>query len=313
MVKIPTIKQNDNTVMPIIGLGTYTSTGGDCKRAVKDAIDAGYRHFDTAYFYENEAEVGEAIREKIAEGAIKREDVYIVTKLWCHFHDPERVEKACRLSLKNFGLDYIDMYLMHWPYAYVYEGDRVMFPTDPSGEVKLSDVDYVDTWKAMEKLVGLGLTKSIGVSNFNSKQLTRLLSAATIKPVHNQIEAHPGLSQKKLIEFCKNLNIVVTGYCPLGRPEGNRGDFLNDKKIIEIGKKYNKSSAQVILRWLVDSGVVPIPKSVTKSRIQANIDIFDFQLSAEDRQVLDGFNTGHRIIPMTHAKNSPHYPFHEEF
>lgn len=314
-VDVPYVTHNDGTKMPVLGLGTYTSLGGDCERAVIDAIDAGYRHIDTAYFYENEEDVGNAIRAKISEGVIKREDIFVVTKLWCHFHEPERVEYACRKSLSNFGLDYVDLYLMHWPYSYIYRGDDVMMPTNAKGEVELSDVDYLDTWKAMEKLVELGLTKSIGVSNFNSQQLSRLLANCKIKPIHNQIECHPGLNQKKLIEVCKNHDIVVTGYCPLGRPEPAKQlpKFIFDDKVKAIGAKYNKTPAQVVLRYLIELGVAPIPKSVNKKRIEENIKIFDFELSADDRKVLDSYHTGERLIPMVHAKKSINYPFNIEF
>ncbi|XP_055845513.1 aldo-keto reductase family 1 member B1-like [Episyrphus balteatus] len=315
MPNVPLITQNNGTKIPALGLGTYTSLGGDCERAVRDAIDAGYRHIDTAYFYENEEEVGRAVRDKIAEGVIKREDIYIVTKLWCHFHDPEKVEYACRKSLKNFGLDYVDLYLMHWPYGYVHRGDNEMFPTKANGDVELSDVDYVDTWKAMEKLVDLGLTKSIGVSNFNSEQLKRLLSNCSIKPIHNQIECHPALNQKKLIALCKELDIIVTAYCPLGRPDPAKKTpgFLFDPKVKEIGDKYKKSPAQVVLRYLIEIGVVPIPKTVTKSRLAENLDVFDIKLSADDHKFLDTFNTGERVIPMDHAIKSIHYPFNIEY
>lgn len=311
MVQAPIITLNDGTKMPAFGLGTYTALRGECERAVKQAIDAGYRHFDTAYFYENEHEVGKAIKDKISEGVIKRDDVYVVTKLWCHFHDPERVEKACRKSLENFGLDYVDCYLMHWPYGYAYEGDDVMFPTDAKGEVILSDVDYVDTWKEMEKLVGLGLTKSIGVSNFNSEQLQRLLSVVKIKPVHNQIECHAGLTQKKLIKFCQDKDIAVTAYCPLGRPDvaSKTPKYLFDETVKAIGDKYKKTPAQVVLRYLVELGVVPIPKSVTKNRIEENINIFNFKLDAEDHKILESYNDGKRLIQMDHAKKSKYYPF----
>ena len=309
------LKHSDGTTVPAIGLGTYTSMGGDCERAVRDAIDAGYRHIDTAYFYENEHEVGNAINAKIEEGVVKREDVFLVTKLWCHFHEPKRVEYACRKSLTYLGLDYIDLYLMHWPYSYVYRGDSVLMPTNANGEVELSDVDYLDTWKAMEQLVELGLVKSIGVSNFNSEQLTRLLANCKIKPIHNQIECHPALNQKKLIKFCLQHSIVVTGYCPLGRPDPAKKlpKFIFDDEVKAIGDKYNKTPAQVVLRYLNELGVVPIPKSVTKNRIIENINIFDFKLSPEDHKVLDSYNTGERLIPMEHAKESIHYPFNIEF
>ncbi|CAD7084139.1 unnamed protein product [Hermetia illucens] len=311
MSKVPQIKLNNGELMPGFGLGTYKSVGGDGRQAIKDAIDLGYRQFDTAFFYENEDEVGQAIKEKIAEGVIKREDAFVVTKLWSHFHDPDKVEHACRLSLGNLGLDYIDLYLMHWPYGYEYEGDKIMFPTNANGEIRLSNVDYLDTWKAMENLVSLGLVKSIGVSNFNEKQIDRLLSAAKIKPVCNQIEYHPGLQQTQLVQHCVNKGIAVTGYSPLGCPDPSRDvpNFITNANVKAIGAKYNKSSAQVILRYLVESNVVPIPKSSKKHRLLENISIFDFQLDEEDHKALAALNINQRVFPMSHASKSQYYPF----
>lgn len=200
-----------------------------------------------------------------------------------------------------------------------------------------SDVDYLDTWKAMEALVEKGLVKSIGVSNFNSEQLARLLANCKIKPIHNQIECHPALNQKPLIALCKKNDIVVTAYCPLGRPDPAQKSpkFLFDDKVKAIGDKYKKSSAQVVLRYLVsffynkisdlnvifyfilkfqiEIGAVPIPKSVNKNRIVENINVFDFKLSPEDHKILDTFNTGDRLIPMDHAKKSKYYPFNIEY
>lgn len=313
---IPTyVTHNDGTKAQAIGLGTYESLSGDCERAVKDAIDIGYRHFDGAYFYQNEAEVGKAIRDKIAEGVIKREDVFVVSKLWNHFHEPHRVEYACRKTVENFGLDYIDLYLMHWPYSYVYRGDDELLPTLPNGEVEMSDVDFLDTWREMEKLVDLGLTKSIGVSNFNSEQLARLLANCRIKPIHNQIECHPALNQKKLTALCKQHGIVVTGYCPLGRPDVAKKtpNFIFDEQVQRIAQKYGKSTAQVVLRYLIEIGTVPLPKSVNKKRLAENFGVFDFKLTAEDHKVLDSYNTGERLIPQDHAKGSKDYPFHIEY
>lgn len=297
--------------MPFFGLGTFQSSGDEGKLAIRHAIDVGYRMFDTAYFYENETAVGVAIKEKITEKVISRKDVCIVSKLWCNFHEPELVEHACRLTLKNFGLDYIDQYLMHWPHAYKYVGDDVMFPLDDNGDVIMNEIDYIDTWRAMERLVELGLTKSIGVSNFNEAQLERLLSVAKIKPVCNQIECHPGLIQKKLISFCRDNNIVVTGYSPLGRPDptNNLTNYVSDSQIVEIAKKHNKSPGQIILRYLVENDVVPIPKSSNMKRIEENINIFDFKLDDLDHKILQTFNTGHRIFPMLHAAKSKYYPF----
>lgn len=165
----------------------YLQSDGETGLATKYAIDSGYRHFDTAYLYGNEREVGQAIQEKIDEGVVKREDIFIVTKLWNTHHEPDKVEKACRTSCDNLGLGYIDLYLMHYPVAFKEREPFEFWPLNPNGQHDHADVDYVDTWKAMEKLVGLGLVRSIGISNFNSQQVDRLLANCTIKPVTNQV------------------------------------------------------------------------------------------------------------------------------
>nr|XP_036671726.1 aldo-keto reductase family 1 member B1 [Drosophila suzukii] len=305
------LKHNDGTQIQPIGLGTFASTEGDCERAVLHAIDVGYRHIDTAYFYGNEGEVGAAVRKKIAEGVIKREDIFITTKLWCHFHEPERVEHACRKTLENIGLDYVDLYLIHWPFSYKYRGDNELIPKDANGEVELVDIDYLDTWRAMEKLIDLGLTKSIGVSNFNSEQLSRLLANCKIKPIHNQIEVHPALDQTKLIALCKQNDIVVTAFCPLGRAnaELRTPAFMFDGKVQTIGNKYNKSIAQVLIRYLIELGTVPLPKSSNPKRIEENFNVFDFKLDAEDHALLDLYHTGERVAHARQAIKSKYYPF----
>ncbi|KAH8378869.1 hypothetical protein KR009_001850 [Drosophila setifemur] len=308
---IPYLEHNNGTRIQGIGLGTFSSLGGDCERATLKAIDVGYRHIDCAYFYGNESEVGAAVRQKIKEGVIKREDIHITSKLWNHFHEPERVEHACRKTLENFGLDYVDLYLIHWPFSYVYRGDEVMIPTDENGEVELNDVDFLDTWRAMEKLVELGLTKSIGVSNFNAEQLSRLLANCKIKPIHNQIECNPAFIQRKLIDLCKQNDILVTGYCPLrrGNPSTQTPNYIYDDRVKAIGEKYNKSTAQVVLRYLFELGTIPLPKSSNPQRIKENFDIFDFKLDAQDHALLETFNTGDRLILAAQAVKSKNYPF----
>ncbi|EDW93318.1 aldo-keto reductase family 1 member B1 [Drosophila yakuba] len=304
-------KHNDGTHIQGIGLGTFASTEGDCERAVLHAIDVGYRHIDTAYFYGNEAEVGAAVRKKIAEGVIKREDIFITTKLWCNFHEPERVEYACRKTLANIGLDYVDLYLIHWPFSYKYRGDNELIPKDANGEVELVDIDYLDTWGAMEKLVELGLTKSIGVSNFNEEQLTRLLANCKIKPIHNQIEVHPALDQKNLIALCKKNGILVTAFSPLGRhnAELRTPAFMYDGKVQTIADKYNKSIAQVLIRYVIELGTIPLPKSSNPKRIEENFNVFDFKLSAEDHAILDSYHNGERVAHARQAIKSKYYPF----
>lgn len=288
---------------------------------VKYAIEVGYRHIDTAFGYGNEREVGQAIQEKISDGTVTREELFIVTKLPNTHHGPEDVERSCRMSLSNLNLDYVDLYLMHTPMGWKFLGDGPEHdtPKDKDGNLIFSDVDYVDTWRAMEELVDKGLVKSIGVSNFNSHQLSRVLEMCKIKPVTNQVECGPTINQSRLREFCKtNGGIVITAYTPLGRmkavsPDGPEA-AVNDPRVIEIGQKYRKTPAQVVLRYLIQLGeTVPIPKSSKKARVLENLSVFDFELTEDEVNVLTSFNTGQRHIPFPLGVPHPHYPFHADF
>lgn len=178
-----------------------------------------------------------------------------------------------------------------------------------------SDVDYLDTWRAMEKLVDLGLVKSIGASNFNSEQIDRLIREGRIKPVTNQVECSPTINQRKMIEFCKERNIYVVAYSPLGQPNPKlkEPDYLYSDKTAAIARKHNKTPAQIGLRFLVELGAIPIPKSVNEDRIASNIDIFDFQLDEDDRRIMESFNTGRRIVKLSDAKHAKYWPFGIEF
>ncbi|KAL5290865.1 hypothetical protein ACFFRR_010326 [Megaselia abdita] len=313
----PKVKLNNSLEMPCLGLGTYQSEHDEGEKAIKYAVDIGYRHFDTAFFYQNEAEVGKALRDKIAEGVVKREDVFVVTKLWNVHHAPELVEPACQKSLDNLGLGYIDLYLMHLPVAYKYIDEKNLLPKNEEGVLQLDDIDYLDTYKAMEKLVKKGLVKSIGVSNFNSEQIERVLKNCEIKPVTNQVECHPMLNQKKLIQFCKERDIFLTAYCPVARPNPSekKPTFLYGEEMEKLTKKYNKTGPQIALRYLIQLGAIPIPKSITPSRIKENFEVFDFELSAEDMQIMDKFNTGERIVPflLIKGQNHKYFPFNIEF
>nr|XP_012219929.1 PREDICTED: aldose reductase-like [Linepithema humile] len=312
VLKTPKAKFYNGNEVPIFGLGTWKSKAGEVTQAVKDAIDIGYRHIDGAHVYGNEKEVGAAVQAKIAEGVVKREDLFITSKLWNTFHRPDLVEPALKQTLADLGLDYIDLYLIHWPVGYKEGGP--LFPTNPDGTVALSDVDFVDTWKIMEDMLSKGLTKNIGVSNFNSEQITRLLESAKVKPVTNQVECHPYLTQKKLSDFCKGKGILITAYSPLGSPDRpwakpDDPKLLEDKKLIELGQKYNKTPAQILIRYQLDRGHIVIPKSVTKSRIAQNGEVFDFNLSPEDIAYIDSFDCNGRICPLIGANDSPYYPF----
>lgn len=294
------LKLNNGYEMPAFGLGTMFAREDVGVQTIKDAIGIGYRHFDTAHLYGNEKQVGDGIRAKIAEGVIKREDVFVVTKLWNTYHEPDKVDMACRNSCSKLGLDYIDLYLMHSPMGFAYRGDSEedLFPKTAEGTLAFNEVDYVDTYKAMEKLIDTGLVRSIGVSNFNSEQIDRLLANCTIKPVTNQVEVGPSITQKKLTKFCKDRDIVITGFSPLGRPYASdlfpnapKLAFL-DPRVIAIGEKYGKTGAQVVLRYLYQLGVVLIPKSSNKQRMKENIEIFDFALTEEEVAVLETFDIG---------------------
>lgn len=310
------LKFNNGNEVPSFGIGTWKSKPGEVTVAVKDAIDIGYRHIDCAYVYGNEKDVGIAIRDKLNQGIIKRPELFITSKLWNTFHRPDLVEPAIKKTLSNLNLAYVDLYLIHWPMAYK-EGDS-LFPKNADDTPALSDVDYIDTWKAMEDLVTKGYVKNIGVSNFNSEQLDRLLKNCTIKPVTNQIECHPYLTQRKLSDFCKERDILVTAYSPLGSPDRpwakpDDPKLLEDEKLIELAKKYNKTPAQVLIRYQLDRGHIVIPKSVTKTRITQNSKVFDFKLSEEDIAYIDTFDCNGRICPMLGTESSPHYPFHIPF
>jgi len=246
------------------------------------------------------------------DGKIKRSDIFITTKLWNANHDPKDVEPAIKKSINDLKCEYIDLYLIHWPVA-LKDDEK-----DENGKHHFSMVDYVDTWKAMEALVQKGLAKSIGLSNFNHKQIQRVLDAATIKPANLQVEIHPYLSNAKLVEFTQKHGITVTAYSPLGsydrekkKPEDP--EVLEDKKLKELAEKYKKTVAQIALRWNTQRGIVVIPKSVKEEHIKGNIQLFDWKLSDEDFKTVEGLNIDKRFCLLSDDKEHPYWPFNEEY
>ncbi|XP_017269281.1 aldo-keto reductase family 1 member A1-A [Kryptolebias marmoratus] len=312
--------------MPMIGLGTWKSAPGQVKQAVLAALQCGYRHIDCAAIYGNEPEVGEALALWVGPGkALCREEVFVTSKLWNTKHDPADVEEACRSSLTHLGLSYLDLYLMHWPMAF--QPGKQLMPQREDGSIRYSDTHYRDTWTAMEKLVDKGLVKAIGLSNFNARQIDDILCTARHKPVMNQVECHPYFSQADLLAHCRSVGVSVTAYSPLGsgdRPWASPDEptVLEDPQLGAVAQKYQKSPAQVILRWHIQRGVVCIPKSVTPSRIQQNLNVFDFSLSQEDMKLIDSLNRNMRFIAPTVERDGkrvwrdaehPHFPFSDPY
>ncbi|XP_052745664.1 aldo-keto reductase family 1 member B1-like isoform X1 [Bicyclus anynana] len=314
-LKTPYVKLANGYECPILGLGTWKSKPGEVVQAVKDAIDIGYRHIDCAFVYGNEPEVGEAISAKIAEGVVKREDLFITSKLWNTFHRPDLVRGALLKTLQNLKLDYLDLYLIHWPQAYKEEGE--LFPADADGKIQFSDVDYLDTWRALEPLAREGLARSLGLSNFNSKQVERVLQAASVKPVVNQVECHPYLNQKRLQEFCEARGIKLTAYSPLGspdRPWAKPGEpqLMDDPKLQTLAARLGKTVAQILIRYQIERGIIVIPKSVTRSRILSNYQVLDFALAPEDVTLIDSFHCNGRLVPMTASLGHKYHPFEND-
>lgn len=264
-----TITLNNGVEMPQLGFGVWQVQNEEATAAAQTAIEVGYRSIDTAMIYQNEEGVGKAIKN----AGIAREDLFITTKVWNTDQGYEQTLKAFDESLEKLGLDYVDLYLVHWP--------TPQFDT------------YVDTYKALEKLYKDGRVKAIGVCNFHIEHLERILNECSVKPVLNQVECHPYLSQNELKEFCKKHDIYVEAWSPLQQG----GEVLQLDSIKEIANSVGKTPAQVVLRWHLQNDTIVIPKSVTPSRIKENFDVFDFELSQVQMETINKLNRNERKGP----------------
>ncbi|SMN19672.1 similar to Saccharomyces cerevisiae YDR368W YPR1 NADPH-dependent aldo-keto reductase [Maudiozyma saulgeensis] len=274
------LKLNTGASIPSVGLGTWKSTGeDDGYKSVIKALEVGYRHIDTAAIYKNEDQVGKAINDS----GVPRSEIFVTTKLWCtQQHDPK---EALEQSLKRLGLDYVDLYLMHWPVPLnprsIKDGNYLTIPFKEDGtrDVEIDSWNFIKTWELMQELPATGLTKAIGVSNFSINNIKDLLASPgnKITPAANQVELHPLLPQQELIDFCKSKGIVVEAYSPLG---SNNAPLLSEKIVIEVAKKNNVTPAEVVISWHVQRGYVVLPKSVNPDRITSNLKTF--VLSEED-------------------------------
>ncbi|XP_052583953.1 aldo-keto reductase family 1 member C18 isoform X2 [Peromyscus californicus insignis] len=294
--KAQKMELNDGHSIPVLGFGTYATEEHlkiKSMDSTKVAIDVGFRHIDCSHFYQNEEEVGKAIRSKIEDGTVKREDIFYTSKLWSTSHRPELVRPSLESSLRKLNLDYVDLYLIHFPVSL----------------------------KAMEKCKDAGLTKSIGVSNFNRRQLEMILNKPGLKykPVCNQVECHLYLNQSKLLDYCKMNDIILVAYGALGTQRyktcvnEDTPVLLDDPVLCAIARKYKRTPALIALRYQLQRGIVVLVKSFNEERIRENMQALDFQLASDHMKILDGLNRNFRYFPADMFNAHPSFPFFDEY
>lgn len=297
-MKTLTFSQNDK--MPIIGLGTWKSKPGEVYEAVLTALKTGYRHIDCAPIYGNEAEVGNAIRDAISQGVLERKDLWVTSKLWNDAHRKKDVIPALKKTLKDLKLDYLDLFLIHWPVA-LKKG--VMFPKGSDDFLSLEQVPVTETWQGMEAAVDEGLVRHIGVSNFNLERIKHLVNNSRIQPEMNQVELHPFLPQSDLLDGCRDLGVHLTAYSPLGSKDRSSAIKKDDEPLLlehpavkRVADKRNCTPGQVLISWAVHRGTAVIPKSTNAGRIQENLKSAGVELSVEDLQFIAQIGPEYRFV-----------------
>ncbi|MEJ2003633.1 MAG: aldo/keto reductase [Cyclobacteriaceae bacterium] len=291
---------SDGSSIPQLGLGTWKSDTGVVGNAVTEALKSGYRHIDCAAIYGNEKEIGTALKNAFSEKIADRNEVFVTSKLWNTMHHPDDVEKALKTTLDDLGLEYLDLYLMHWPIALKREAQ---FPFGPDDFIAPDELPYTETWKAMEKLKEKGLARHIGVSNFSISNLSKLIRSCNIKPEMNQVEMHPFLPQKELFHFCSDHDILMTAYSPLGSSDRserlkaeNEPSLLENSIVHDIADDAGCSPAQVLLAWALQRGTCVIPKSTNPGRIKQNFNAQKVELSDEMVRTLDHLDVNFRFV-----------------
>lgn len=299
---------------PSVGLGMWKVDKPDVPALIKDAVEVGYRHFDSAADYGNEKETGEGLKAVLDAGLCQREDLWITSKLWNTYHERDHVRHACEKSLADLGLDYLDLYLVHFPIALKYVPFEERYPPewfyDPNAEnpkMEPVKVPISETWAGMEELVRDGLVKNIGICNFGTSLLRDLLSYAEIPPAVLQVESHPYLTQDKLLRFCQQEGIAYTAFSPLGAlsyfslgmAEQNES-VITEPTVVEIAERLGKTPAQVVLRWGVQRNTAIVPKTSKRERLEENLAIFDFELTDADMDAISGLNRNRRFNDPGH-------------
>ncbi|XP_003427330.1 aldo-keto reductase family 1 member A1-like [Nasonia vitripennis] len=322
-VTVPTRTLIDGNEIPVLGFGTYLLTSEDVKIAIPAALKNGYRHIDTAFDYQNEKDIGKALKEWFSTGG-KREDLFITSKLPTQANRPSDVAEAAEMTLNNLGLEYVDMYLVHLPFTLQRTPDFRHLKYENGTYALDTSTDHIAVWKEMEKLVKAGKAKSIGLSNFNKTQVLRVWENSEIKPSNLQIETNVYIQQEELYDLCKELGIVITGYSPLGsadtthlrrrkRQTGGMPPVLEHSVVQGIARKYGKSPAQIVLRYKLQRNIVAIPKSRNPNHIKENIEVFDFQLSSFDMRRLRKLDQNGRYRKFDfltfNVEHHPEYPF----